>query len=165
MTADAARLPIDLSDIALPELEALLDLSMRLGQVDHRLAQLEQSQAEVADGDPIAEVNARLDALDARMTTLERRQRRPPPFPVNLIVNEPKNPDPVMTVMSEKEPHPLVQKIWERWLNEQFEQSLKPLYGNLRLAGGEVARLRDRLVAVEALVAKGGSVADETNGG
>jgi hypothetical protein len=72
------------ASVDLPELEALLDLSMRLGQIDQRLQAFERAMADAADGDDIL---ARLDAIDARLTAMEKRQRRPPPFPISVIEN------------------------------------------------------------------------------
>jgi hypothetical protein len=135
------------ASVELPELEALLDLSMRLGQIDERLQMFEQALADA--GDPLAEVMARIDALDARLTTLERRQRRPPPFAVTLIYNETRKPEPVAPA----EPHPLVEKIWQRLIDEQIDQRLKPVFGNLHQQAAQFAMMRDRIAVVEARTA------------
>jgi hypothetical protein len=62
--------------------DAIGDLIERLVDATVRLSQLE---AMAADGTDIFE---RLAAFDARLTALEKRQRRPPPFPVELHVNK-----------------------------------------------------------------------------
>jgi hypothetical protein len=87
--------------------DEIFDLLERLVDANMRLSQLE---AMAADG---VDLVARLDAFDVRLTALEKRQRRPPPFPVTLISNEARKPEPA-------EPHPLVEKVWQRKLDEQF---------------------------------------------
>jgi hypothetical protein len=62
--------------------DAIGDLVERLVDASVRLSQLEAMNADGAD------IVQRLDAFDARLTKLETRQRRPPPFPVSLITTE-----------------------------------------------------------------------------
>jgi hypothetical protein len=97
-----------------------------------RLSQLE---AMAADG---ADLFARLDAFDARLTALEKRQRRPPPFAVTLISNETRKPEPAET-------HPLVEKIWQRLIDEQVERQLKPVFSSLHQQAAEFAKNRETI--------------------
>jgi hypothetical protein len=77
-TADNASNVVQFDSVA----DAVGDLVERLVDATVRLAQLEQAQVAVADADDIL---ARLAAFDARLTALEKRQRRPPPFPITVI--------------------------------------------------------------------------------
>jgi hypothetical protein len=84
--------------------DAIGDLVERLVDANVRLSQLE---AMAADGTDIV---ARLDAFDARLTALEKRQRRPPTFPIT--VHERVQYDPTL--------HPAVLKMWD----DRIQQSV-----------------------------------------
>ena len=112
--------------------DAIGDLIERLVDATVRLSQLE---AMAADG---ADLFARLDAFDARLTALEKRQRRPPPFAVTLISNETRKPEPAET-------HPLVEKIWQRLIDEQVERQLKPVFSSLHQQAAEFAKNRETI--------------------
>jgi hypothetical protein len=116
--------------------EAIFDLVEQLVHANVRLAQLE---AMATDG---ADIIARLDAFDARLTALEKRQRRPPPFPVTLISNETRK------IQPDTDPaHPMVEKIWQRLINEASEQivdqRLKAVSSTLHQQAAEFARNRE----------------------
>ena len=43
---------------------------------------------EAAGAEPLSAILARLDAFENRLTKLETRQRRPPPFPITVVEND-----------------------------------------------------------------------------
>ena len=112
--------------------DEIFDLLEHLVDANVRLQQLEQAQS---IGDDLLE---RLVAFDARLTTLERRQRRPPPFAVTLITNETRKPEPAET-------HPLVEKIWQRLIDEQVERQLKRVFSSLHQQAAEFAKNRETI--------------------
>jgi hypothetical protein len=128
-------------------------------QIAERLSRLETALVEAAGENPLAEIVDRIDKLDARLTTLEIRQRRPPPFAVTLISNETRKPEPV-------EPHPLVEKFWQRKIEQEservVEQRLKSVFSTLHQQAAQFALMRDRLAAVEARTT---TSVNETKGG
>jgi hypothetical protein len=78
------------ADHALELDERLGDLVDTLVELNQRLDTLEAIAVENAGdgGESLAAILARLDAFETRLTKLELRQRRPPPFPVHLIEND-----------------------------------------------------------------------------
>lgn len=89
MTAALPRVIYDkTAQLALADLELLMEVSQRLEDVGERLACFELVLAEADQiDDPIVGLHQRLDGLSARLTALDAKQRRP--FPVQLYVNDP----------------------------------------------------------------------------
>jgi hypothetical protein len=111
--------------------DEIFDLVERLVDCSVRLQQLEQSQS---IGDDLLE---RLAAFDARLTTLEKRQRRPPNFPITVISNETRKPEPT-------EVHPLVEQAWRRKIAEESERAVER-----RLKNNEISTLHGRVAGHE----------------
>jgi hypothetical protein len=76
---------------------------------------LQQLEAMATDG---ADIVQRLDAFNIRLTALEKRQRRPPPFPITVISNETRKPEPA-------EVRPLVEQAWRRQIAEGSERAVE----------------------------------------
>jgi hypothetical protein len=150
-------------DIAFEEAEQRDELIARVSDLNRRMQQLE-----AADGNPlialverihagIAELvssqddfAARLSAFDERLTAVEKRMRRPPSFPVSLIVND--KPDPV--------DHPAVRSAWQRQIEDEVGRQLRPTVLDVqghsaRLNGvdGTFDRMRAAFKAIEQRVA------------
>jgi hypothetical protein len=122
--------------------DAVSELLEEIGDINRRMSRMEAV-------DPLAEIVARVDALDARMTGLERRFRRPPAFPITVISNEPQKSAPFASCGPEVapyEPHPVVEKVWDRLINER----LKPVFGSIGEFRGAVAKHAGRLSETDA---------------
>jgi hypothetical protein len=70
--------------------ERLVELVDHLVEFHQRLDTLEAIAVENAGtgGDPLAAILARLAAFENRLSRLELRQRRPPPFPITVVEGE-----------------------------------------------------------------------------
>ena len=73
------------ADAALEIEERLHDLVEHVGNLAERLEQLETALVEAAGENPLAEINDRIDKLDARLGRVERRGFK---FGVELHVNK-----------------------------------------------------------------------------
>jgi hypothetical protein len=128
--------------------DEIFDLLERLVDANMRLQQLEQAQSV---GDDLLE---RLTAFDGRLAALEKRQRRPPAFPISVIEN----------VQYDPKLHPFVVEMWQRRIDESIARLRNgavaqhdATFDRMRQA---FANLSARIAAVEARV---GDV--EPNGG
>jgi hypothetical protein len=85
MTTPRNVVALDFGAVALPELEVLLDLVMQLGMLDERLSRFEQMVIDAQGVDPLAELVARIEAVETGLASLQRRGFK---IPVELHVNE-----------------------------------------------------------------------------
>jgi hypothetical protein len=114
--------------------DEIFDLVEQYVDAAVRLSRLEQVQA---DGDAIL---ARLAAQDARLAAMEKRQRRPPPFPITVIENHVIKDNPLRRLNE---------------LNCDVTAERRERARADDIAAQELAQLRDRLTAVEARVGNG----------
>jgi hypothetical protein len=144
--------------------DAIGDLVERLVDASVRLSQLE---AMAEDG---ADIFARLDAFDARLTALEKRQRRPPPFPITVVENlGPGRERDNLSRDLATERHERTQAD-ERLHDQQqgfnagmgeFRQRVAAFNHRLDLEADQFSRMRNRLTAIETRIGGDG----DPNGG
>ena len=146
------------ADHALEIEERLVELVDHLVEFHQRLDVLEAMAVENAGagGDPLAEILARLDAFENRLTRLERHLRRPPPFPISVIENRIVGPDLFgrMDDLSRSiatERHERTGKI------TAHAEALAAFNQRLDRCAAQFCRIRERVAAVEARTADKGA--------
>jgi hypothetical protein len=159
MNAAAANSSVSIAD-------AVSELLEEIGDINRRMSRMEAA-------DPLADLVACVKAIDARMTGLERRFRRPPAFPITVISNEPPK-SPTVFKPAEDPGGEMMEKVWQRLISAEVGQQLKPVFGDMTNMRGMVAEfkpqianhdltftkmrtafrlMQDRIAAVEARVA------------
>jgi hypothetical protein len=136
------------ADHALETEERLVDLVDHLVELGERLDNLEALAVEAAGADPLTEILARLDAFDTRLTKLETRQRRPPPFPISVIENIP------VDSKAQRQLNALgrtMDELSRELTTERYQRACGDRDLNQRLdrCADQFCRMRERVVAVE----------------
>jgi hypothetical protein len=132
--------------------ERLVELVDHLVELHQRLDTLEALAVENAGADPLTEILARLDAFETRLTKLETRQRRPPPFPITVVENVPvgskaqRQLDALGRTMDELS-RELTTERYQRACGE------RDLNQRLNQCAAQFVKMRERVTAVEARTA------------
>jgi hypothetical protein len=165
MTASVAQFATA-ADHALELEERLTDLIDCLTELGQRLDTLEAIAVENAGvgGDPLAEILARLAAFETRLTTLETRQRRPPPFPITVVENVPADSKAALVRTMDELSHRITDERYQRERNDQdlhnqqqgFNGAMAAFNSRLNQCAAQFCRMRARVAAIEARTADKG---------
>jgi hypothetical protein len=156
------------ADYVLDLEERLVELVDHLVEFHQRIDTLEAIAVENAGagGDPLAAILARLDAFETRLTTLETRQRRPPPFPISVIENIDSKAQRQFDDLSSG----LATERYERARRDQdlhnaqqgFDGSMFAFNSRLNQCAAQFCRLRERVAAIETRTASDDRQGDAT---
>jgi hypothetical protein len=149
------------ADHALEIEERLVELVDHLVEFHQRLDTLEAMAIEAAGADPLAAILARLDAFENRLTTLETRQRRPPPFPITVVENVP------VGSKAQRQLNALgrsMDELSRELTTERYERACGERDLNQRLdrCAAQFCRLRERVAAIEGRTASDDRQGDAT---
>jgi primosomal protein N'' len=157
MTASVVQF-VTAADQVLETEERLGDLVEHLREIGERLDTLEAMPVEAAGADPLTEILARIEAVETRLTRLEKRQRRPPPFPITVIESH-------LDPEQERRYAGLSQDVYNERFERQkadsdlhhvqqgFNGSMASFNRRLDRCADQFCRMRERLTAIEARVA------------
>jgi hypothetical protein len=119
--------------------ERIVELIDCLVDLGTRLSALEKTLVEAAGADPLSAILVRLDAFDARLATLETRQRRP--VPLTLVQNHRLDPD-------ERQVFLELQGLFNK-LDRELKQHMSASDGRIAHYASQFRKIRERLAAVE----------------
>ena len=154
MTASVVQFA-SVADYALDTEERLVELVDCLIELGQRLDVLEAMAVENAGvgGDPLTEILASLAAFENRLTKLELRQRRPPPFPISVIEHVDSNVHQRMDDLSRR----MTKEQTERERRDQdlhnaqqgFNGAMASFNSRLNQCASQFCRMRERVANIE----------------